>query len=322
MKAIRFHDSGGPEVLRYEDITDPQPAAGQALITVEACGLNYIDTYHRSGLYPVDLPCIPGMEAAGVVAALGEGVSDCAVGDRVAYAGVLGAYAEKVAVDAGKLVKLPDGVDCETGAALMLQGMTAHYLTHSTYPLGKGDTVLVHAAAGGVGLLLTQLAKMLGARVFGTVSTAAKEELARAAGADEVIRYTENDFEKEVLANTEGRGVNVVYDGVARDTFEQSLNVLKPRGYMVLFGQSSGPVEPFDPAILNIKGSLFLTRPTMVNYVQTREELLERANDLLQWVVDERLDVRVGDRFPLADAAEAHKALQGRRTTGKVLLLP
>ena len=322
MKAIRFHDSGGPEVLRYEEISDPQPAAGQALITVEACGLNFIDTYHRSGLYPVDLPCIPGMEAAGIVTDVGDGVTVCAVGDRVAYAGVLGAYAEKVAVEAGKLVKLPDGVDCETGAALMLQGLTAHYLTHSTYPLGNGDTVLVHAAAGGVGLLLTQIAKMLGARVFGTVSTAAKEDLARAAGADEVIRYTESDFEKEVLAHTEGRGVNVVYDGVARDTFEQSLNVLKPRGYMVLFGQSSGPVEPFDPAILNIKGSLFLTRPTMVNYIQTREELLGRANDLLQWVRDKRLDVRIGDRFPLADAAEAHKALQGRRTTGKVLLLP
>ena len=322
MKAIRFHDSGGPDVLRYEEILDPQPAAGQALLTVEACGLNYIDTYHRSGLYPVDLPCIPGMEAAGVITTIGEGVSDFAVGDRVVYAGVLGAYAEKVAVDAGKLVKLPAGVDCETGAALMLQGLTAHYLTHSTYPLGKGDTVLVHAAAGGVGLLLTQIAKMLGARVFGTVSTAAKAELARAAGADEVIRYTENDFEKEVLTFTEGRGVNVVYDGVAKDTFEQSLNVLKPRGYMVLFGQSSGPVEPFDPAILNIKGSLFLTRPTMVNYIQTREELLERASDLLQWVADKRLNLRIGDRFPLADAAEAHRALQGRRTTGKVLLLP
>jgi len=322
MKAIRFHDSGGPEVLRYEDVSDPQPGAAQALIAVQACGLNYIDTYHRSGLYPVNLPCIPGMEAAGVVEAVGEGVTDLATGDRVAYAGALGAYAEKTAVDAGKLVKLPDGVDCEQGAALMLQGITAHYLTHSTYPLGNGDTALVHAAAGGVGLLLTQIAKMLGARVIGTVSTAAKEELARGAGADEVIRYTESDFEKEVLAHTEGRGVDVVYDGVARDTFEKGLNVLKPRGYMVLFGQSSGPVEPFDPAVLNIKGSLFLTRPTMVNYIQTRQELLQRATDLLQWVEDKRLDVRIGDRFPLADAAEAHRALQGRRTSGKVLLLP
>lgn len=322
MKAIRFHDSGGPEVLRYEDVSDPQPGAAQALIAVQACGLNYIDTYHRSGLYPVNLPCIPGMEAAGVVEAVGEGVNDLATGDRVAYAGALGAYAEKTAVDAGKLVKLPDGVDCEQGAALMLQGITAHYLTHSTYPLGNGDTALVHAAAGGVGLLLTQIAKMLGARVIGTVSTSAKEELARGAGADEVIRYTESDFEKEVLAHTEGRGVDVVYDGVARDTFEKGLNVLKPRGYMVLFGQSSGPVEPFDPAVLNIKGSLFLTRPTMVNYIQTRQELLQRATDLLQWVEDKRLDVRIGDRFPLADAAEAHRALQGRRTSGKVLLLP
>jgi NADPH2:quinone reductase len=322
VKAIRFHDSGGPEVLRYEDVSDPAPGAGQALIAVQACGLNYIDTYQRSGLYPVDLPCIPGMEAAGTVEAVGEGVEEVAAGDRVAYAGVLGAYAEKSAVDVAKLVKLPDGVDCEAGAALMLQGITAHYLTHSTYPLGNGDTVLVHAAAGGVGLLLTQIAKMLGARVVGTVSTAAKEELARGAGADEVIRYTENDFEQEVLALTEGRGVDVVYDGVAKDTFEKGLNVLKPRGYMVLFGQSSGPVEPFDPAILNVKGSLFLTRPTMTNYIQSREELLERATDLLSWVVDKKLEVRIGDRFPLADAAEAHKALQGRRTSGKVLLLP
>ena len=322
MKAIRFHENGGPEVLCYEEVADPQVAFGQVLIGVEACGLNYIDTYHRSGLYPVELPCVPGMEAAGRVKAIGEGVTGFAMGDSVAFAGVLGSYAELVAVDVAKLVKLPHSVDCELGAALMLQGITAHYLTHNTYPLKNTDTALVHAAAGGVGLLLIQMAKLLGAKVIGTVSTKAKQQLAFEAGADGVINYTEQDFEKEVMALTAGRGVNVVYDGVARDTFEKSLNVLQPRGYMVLFGQSSGPVEPFDPSILNVKGSLFLTRPTMANYIQTREELVERTTDLMQWVGDGRLEVRVDDRFPLAEAAEAHKALQERRTTGKVLLLP
>ena len=235
MKAIRFHQHGGAEVLTYEDVEDPRPAAGQALVSIQAIGLNYIDTYHREGLYPVDLPCVPGMEAAGNVVAVGEGV-DLVVGDRVAYAGVLGAYAESAAVDAASLVKLPDGVDFETGAAAMLQGMTAHYLVHGSYPLSGGETALVHAAAGGVGLLLVQMAKRLGARVLATVSTEEKEALARQAGADEVIRYTETDFESETLRLTEGRGVDVVYDSVGRTTFEKGFNVLRPRGYMVLFG--------------------------------------------------------------------------------------
>lgn len=322
MKAIRFYSSGGPDVLTYEEVDDPVPAAGQALVKVDAIGLNYIDTYHREGLYPVDLPCIPGMEAAGTVAAVGAGVDQVAVGDRVAYAGVLGAYAELAAVDAGQLVPVADGVELETGAAAMLQGMTAHYLVHGTYALGQDDTALIHAAAGGVGLLLVQMAKRLGARVIATVSTEEKEQLARQAGADEVIRYTEKDFAEEVERLTEGRGVNVVYDSVGKTTFEKGLSVLKPRGYMVLFGQSSGPVEPLDPGVLNVNGSLFLTRPTMVHYVAAREELLERAGDVLNWIGSGELDLRIGDRFELAAAADAHRALQGRKTTGKVLLLP
>jgi len=322
MKVNRFHQHGGPEVLVYEEVDEPTPAAGEALIKIEAIGLNYIDTYHREGLYPVELPCIPGMEAAGTVAAVGAGVSLVKVGDRVAYAGILGAYAEMAAVAADRLVSLPDSVDFETGAAAMLQGLTAHYLVHGSYALGQGDTALIHAGAGGVGLLLVQMAKRLGARVISTVSTAAKEDLARGAGADEVIRYTEKDFEEETLRLTDGKGVEVVYDSVGKTTFEKGLNVLCPRGYMVLFGQSSGPVDPVDPGILNVKGSLFLTRPTMVHYVASREDLLARAGDVLNWVGSGELDLRIGDRFELAAAADAHRALQGRKTTGKVLLLP
>ena len=322
MKVNRFHQHGGPEVLVYEEVDEPTPAAGEALIKIEAIGLNYIDTYHREGLYPVELPCIPGMEAAGTVAAVGAGVSLVKVGDRVAYAGILGAYAEMAAVAADRLVSLPDSVDFETGAAAMLQGLTAHYLVHGSYALGQGDTALIHAGAGGVGLLLVQMAKRLGARVISTVSTAAKEDLARGAGADEVIRYTEKDFEEETLRLTDGKGVEVVYDSVGKTTFEKGLNVLRPRGYMVLFGQSSGPVDPVDPGILNVKGSLFLTRPTMVHYVASREDLLARAGDVLNWVGSGELDLRIGDRFELAAAADAHRALQGRKTTGKVLLLP
>ncbi len=322
MKAVRFHQCGGPEVLRYEEAPEPVPAAGQALVEIEAIGLNYIDTYHRSGLYPVALPCIPGMEAAGTVKAVGEGVQEVKVGDRVAYAGVIGAYARQAAIPAARLVPLPSGVDFQTGAAAMLQGMTAHYLVHGSYPLGKGDTALIHAAAGGVGLLLVQMAGRLGARVIATVSTAEKEALARQAGADEVIRYTEQDFEAEVKRLTGGRGVDVVYDSVGKTTFDKGLNVLRPRGYMVLFGQSSGPVPPFDPGILNTKGSLFLTRPTLVHYTATRQELLSRAGDVLNWLGSGQLSLRIGARFPLAEAAQAHRALQGRQTTGKVLLLP
>ena len=322
MKAMRFHQHGGPEVLVYEDAPTPEAGPGEAIVRIEAIGLNYIDTYHRDGLYPVELPCIPGMEAAGTIARIGDGVEGVNVGDRVAYAGALGAYAEEAAVAVDRLVPLPDDISCEVGAAAMLQGMTAHYLAHSSYALGKDDTALIHAGAGGVGLLLIQMAKRLGARVLTTVSTEEKEQLARAAGADEVIRYTERDFAEDVMTLTDGLGVDVVYDSVGKTTFDKSLDVLRPLGYLVLFGQSSGPVEPVDPGILNVKGSLFLTRPTMAHYIPTREALLQRAGDVLGWIGSGELDLRIGDRFALADAADAHRALQGRKTTGKVVILP
>jgi NADPH2:quinone reductase len=322
MKAMRFHQHGGPEVLVYEDAPTREAGPGEAIVRIEAIGLNYIDTYHRDGLYPVELPCIPGMEAAGTIARIGDGVEGVNVGDRVAYAGALGAYAEEAAVAVDRLVPLPDDISCEVGAAAMLQGMTAHYLAHGSYALGKDDTALIHAGAGGVGLLLIQMAKRLGARVLTTVSTEEKEQLARAAGADEVIRYTERDFAEDVMTLTDGRGVDVVYDSVGKTTFDKSLDVLRPLGYLVLFGQSSGPVEPVDPGILNVKGSLFLTRPTMAHYIPTREALLQRAGDVLGWIGSGELDLRIGDRFALADAADAHRALQGRKTTGKVVILP
>ncbi len=322
MKAIRVYEPGGPEKLRYEEVPTPTPGAEEALVRIEAIGLNYIDTYHRTGLYKMPLPFTPGVEAAGVVAAVGSNVRDLQVGDRVAYTGVPGAYAEYAVVPAAKLVKLPEGVDAKTAAAALLQGMTAHYLTHTTYPLKPGDTALVHAAAGGVGLLLVQMAKQLGAQVFGTVSTEAKAQLAKEAGADAVILYTEQDFEAEVKRLTNGQGVNVVYDSVGKTTFEKSLNVLRPRGYLVLFGQSSGPVPPFDPIVLSNKGSLFLTRPTLAHYTLTREELLQRAGEVLGWVKSGRLKLRIEQTFPLAEAAEAHRRLEGRQTTGKVLLIP
>ncbi|MBN64194.1 MAG: NADPH:quinone reductase [Gemmatimonadetes bacterium] len=322
MKAMRFHQHGGPEVLVYEDVAAPEPGPGEAVVQIEASGLNYIDTYHRDGLYPVELPCTPGMEAAGIVARVGAGVADIKEGDRVAYAGSMGAYAEQATVPAASLVPLPDGVSSEVGAAAMLQGITAHYLVHGSYALGNGDTALIHAGAGGVGLLLIQMAKRLGARVLTTVSTAEKAELARGAGADEVILYTERDFAEETMALTDGRGVDVVYDSVGKTTFDKSLDVLRPLGYLVLFGQSSGPVDPIDPGILNIKGSLFLTRPTMAHYIQTREALLQRAGDVLNWLGSGELDLRIGARFALSEAADAHRALQGRKTTGKVVLLP
>ena len=322
MKAMRFHQHGGPEVLVYEDAPTPEAGPGEAIVRIEAIGLNYIDTYHRDGLYPVELPCIPGMEAAGTIARIGDGVEGLNVSDRVAYAGALGAYAEEAAVAVARLVPLPDDISCEVGAAAMLQGMTAHYLAHGSYALGKDDTALIHAGAGGVGLLLIQMAKRLGARVLTTVSTEEKEQLARAAGADEVIRYTERDFAEDIMTLTNGRGVDVVYDSVGKTTFDKSLDVLRPLGYLVLFGQSSGPVEPVDPGILNVKGSLFLTRPTMAHYIPTRETLLQRAGDVLGWIGNGELDLRIGDRFALADAADAHRALQGRKTTGKVVILP
>jgi len=322
MKAMRFHQHGGPEVLVYEDVAAPEPGPGEAVVQIEASGLNYIDTYHRDGLYPVELPCTPGMEAAGIVARVGAGVTDIKEGDRVAYAGSMGAYAEQATVPAARLVTLPDEVSSEVGAAAMLQGITAHYLVHGSYALGNEDTALIHAGAGGVGLLLIQMAKRLGARVLTTVSTAEKAELARGAGADEVILYTEHDFAEETMALTDGRGVDVVYDSVGKTTFDKSLDVLRPLGYLVLFGQSSGPVDPIDPGILNIKGSLFLTRPTMAHYIQTREALLQRAGDVLNWLGSGELDLRIGARFALSEAADAHRALQGRKTTGKVVLLP
>ena len=322
MKAIRFHQVGGPEVLTREEVEAPSPGAGEVAIAVEAIGLNYIDTYHRSGQYPADLPCIPGMEAAGRIVEVGTGVTGFDEGDRVAYAGVLGSYAETACVNAERLVPVPDETSFEAAASVMLQGMTAHYLCHGSYRLSGGDTALIHAAAGGVGLLLTQMAKRLGARVIGTVSTEAKAALARRAGADEVILYTQTDFADAVKELTDGQGVNVVYDSVGKTTFEKGLGLLRPLGYMVLFGQSSGAVDPVDPQVLSASGSIFLTRPTMMHYVSTRAELLARSGDILSWVGRGELDVHVGERFPLENAADAHGALEGRKTTGKVLLIP
>jgi NADPH2:quinone reductase len=322
MKAIRVHAPGGPEVLRYEDVPTPTPQAGQVLVQVEAAGVNFIDIYQRSGLYKVALPFTPGHEAAGVVTALGPGVTAPGVGARVAYPHVLGAYAQYAAVPADRVVPLPPGLSAKQGAAAMLQGMTAHYLATTTYPLKAGDTCLVHAAAGGVGLLLCQIAKLKGARVLATVSTEEKATLARRAGADEVIRYTDQDFEVEVKRLTGGRGLQVVYDSVGQTTFAKGLNCLARRGMMVLFGQSSGPVGSFEPQILSQKGSLFLTRPTLGDYIVTRDELLARAGEVLGWIESGRLKLRIAHEFPLAAAAEAHSLLEGRQTTGKVLLLP
>jgi NADPH:quinone reductase len=323
VKAIRVRATGGPEVLHVEDIPTPSPQPGEVLIRIEAAGVNFIDVYLRSGVYKMAMPFTPGQEAAGTVAALGAGVSGFTVGDRVAcYYGGLGAYAEYAIAPADKVVLLPAGVTTAQGAAVLLQGMTAHYLVSTTYPLHPGDTCLVHAAAGGTGLLLCQLAKRRGARVIGTASTAEKEALARSAGADEVIRYTETDFAAEVKRLTAGAGVQVVYDSVGKTTFAAGLGVLAPRGMMVLFGQSSGVVEPLDPQVLNQRGSLFLTRPTLAHYVAARAELEQRSGDLFSWLRDGSLTVRIDRRFPLAQAAEAHRALASRGTSGKVLLEP
>ena len=322
MKAIRVHSLGGPEVLRHEDIPDPQPKAGEALIRVEAAGVNFIDVYNRTGLYKAPMPFTLGQEGAGTVLAVASDVADLSPGDRVAWYVPFGAYAEKAALPADRLVKVPEAITTRQAAAAMLQGMTAHYLATSTYPLEPGDTCLVHAAAGGVGLLLCQVAKMRGARVIGTVSTAEKARLAREAGADAVIDYTTQDFETEARRLTGGKGVQVVYDSVGKTTFEKSLASLAPRGMMVLFGQSSGPIGLFDPQVLAQRGSLYLTRPSLGVYTAAREELLARASDVLGWVGDGRLKLRMEHEFPLGKAAEAHAALEGRRTTGKVLLLP
>ncbi|HYT05734.1 MAG TPA: quinone oxidoreductase [Gemmatimonadales bacterium] len=322
MKAIRVNAPGGPEALRYEDVPQPQPAAGQVVIKLEAAGVNFIDVYQRTGRYTVPRPFTLGQEGAGVVTAVGPGVTDVKVGARVAYAGVLGAYAEYAAVPAERVIVLPDGVTTKQGAAAMLQGMTAHYLASTTYPLKPGDACLVHAAAGGVGLLLCQIAKLRGARVIGTVSTREKAALARDAGADEVILYTEQDFEAEVKRLTDGAGLAVIYDSVGKTTFDKGLNCLARRGMMVLYGQSSGPVGPLDPQVLSQKGSLFLTRPTIAHYTATRAELLARAGEVLGWLRSGKLKVRIGHEFPLAQAAEAHRQLEGRKTTCKVLLIP
>src|SRR2546425_12644063 len=322
MKAVRIHAPGGPEVLKYEDVPEPQPKAGEAVVKVDAAGLNYIDVSSRSGHYKAELPMTLGLEAGGTVTAVGPNVTEVRVGDKVACTGVAGAYAQYAAVPAQRLVVLPAGVSTRQGAAAMLQGMTAHYLASSTYPLKRGDTCLVHAAAGGVGLLLCQIAKMRGARVIGTVSTEAKAKLAREAGADDVILYTEQDFEVEVKRLIHSAGLQVVYDSVGKTTFDKGLNCLARRGMMVLYGQSSGPIGSFDPLLLSQKGSLFLTRPTLADYIVTRAELLERAGEVLGWLKSGKLKLRIAHEFPLAQAAEAHRALEGRKTTGKVLLLP
>lgn len=322
MKAIIVEKTGSPDVLQYLERPTPTPGPGQALVRVEAIGVNFIDVYHRTGLYPLPLPFIPGSEAAGVVEAVGDGVTEVTLGDRVAYAMVPGAYAEFVVVPAARLVRVPEHITSRQAAAAMLQGMTAHYLTTSTYALKRGDWALVHAAAGGVGLLLIQMAKRVGANVIGTVSTEAKAELARGAGADHVILYTTQDFELETKRITEGKGVQVAYDSVGKDTFLKSLAVLAPRGMMALFGQSSGPVAPFDPALLAQRGSLFMTRPSLAHYAATREELEWRAGDVLEWVGSGELKLRIEDSYPLAQASEAHRDLEGRRTTGKVLIIP
>lgn len=320
MRAVRVHAPGGADALRVEDVPVPRPGPGEALVRVEAAGVNFIDVYKRTGLYPVPLPATLGEEGAGTVVGVGDGVDVVRAGDRVAWASVLGSYAEYAVVPAAKLVPLPDAVTARQGAALMLQGMTAHYLATSTYPLRAGDRCLVHAAAGGVGLLLVQIARMRGAHVIGTAGSDEKAELARAAGADEVIVYARDDFAAEVRRRTDGAGVQVVYDSVGESTFLRGLDVLAPRGMMVLFGQSSGPVAPVDPQLLNRKGSLFLTRPTLGHYVATRDELLQRARELFGWVGGGALALRIGAEYPLAEAAAAHRALEGRRTTGKVLL--
>lgn len=322
MKIVHVKQYGGPEKLEYVEVPRPAPGPKQALVKIMASGVNFIDIYFRIGLYKADLPVTLGNEAAGVVEAVGPEVTEVAVGDRVAYAMFRGSYAEYAVVPAWQLVRIPDGLDFSQAAAAMLQGMTAHYLTHSTYPLKQGDTALVHAAAGGAGGLIVQMAKMRGARVFGTVSTEAKAAIAREAGIDEVIRYTEQDFEAEVKRLTAGRGVDVVYDSVGVTTFEKSLNSLRPRGMMALFGQSGGPVPPFDPSILNQKGSLFLTRPSLAHHCLTRDELLWRAGDVLGWVRSGKLKLRIERSYPLAEAAKAQSDLAGRKTAGKLLLIP
>ena len=322
MKAVRVHQYGGLEALKYEEVPTPEPGEGEARVKIDAVGVNFIDIYHRIGRYQGTLPLTLGQEAAGTVDAVGSNVTDVKPGDRVVYASVQGSYAEYAITPAWRLVPVPSGVNAQQATAVMIQGMTAHYLTFSTYPLKEGETALVHAAGGGTGQLLVQIAKRRGARVIGTVSTEEKAARAREAGADEVILYTQVDFEAEVKRLTNNVGVHVVYDSVGKDTFDKSLNCLRRRGYMVLYGQSSGPVPPVDPQTLNAKGSLYLTRPFLAHYTADRTELLSRVNDLFKWIAAGDLKVRVDKTFPLTQAADAHRYLEDRQSKGKILLIP
>jgi len=322
MKAIQVKQTGGPEVLQLADLPIPQPKANEAVVKIAASGVNFIDVYQREGRYSVPLPFVLGQEGAGVVTAVGPEVRSVKPGDRVAWSSVLGSYAEYAAVPGERLVQVPDGVSDQQAGAVMLQGMTAHYLSHDTFPLKRGQTTLVHAAAGGVGSLLVQMAHNIGARVIGTVSTDEKAKLARQAGADEVILYTQTDFEVETKRLTGSKGVDVVYDSVGKTTFEKGLNVLRPRGMMVLFGGSSGPVPPFDLIQLSTKGSLYVTRPTLAHYIAATEELRTRSSDLFRMIAEGKLKLRIEHTYPLVDAAKAHRDLEGRKTTGKLLLIP
>ena len=322
MKAIQVQKSGGPEVLTLVDLPTPKPKPNEAVVKVSAAGVNYIDVHIREGLYPSSLPFVIGQEASGIVGEIGADVKSFKPGDRVAYTGIRGSYAEYAAVPADRLVLLPPGISEQQAAAAMLQGMTAHYLVYDTYPLKKGETALIHAAAGGVGLLLVQMAKNIGARVIATAGTEEKAKLARAAGADEVILYAQQDFEVETKRLTDGKGVHVIYDGVGKTTFDKDLNVLRPRGYLVLFGAASGPVPLFDVGKLAQKGSLFITRPTLVHYMAAHEELQKRATDVLTMIATGKVKLRIEHIYPLREAQQAHRDLEGRKTTGKLLLIP
>jgi NADPH2:quinone reductase len=322
MKTVRVHQYGGLEALKYEEVPVPEPKEGEARVKLEAIGVNFIDIYHRIGRYQGALPLTLGQEAAGTVDAVGPNMTEVKPGDRVVYASVQGAYAEYAIAPAWRLVPVPEGVNAQQAAAVMIQGMTAHYLTFSTYPLKEGETALVHAAGGGTGQLLVQIAKRRGARVIGTVSTEEKAQRAREAGADEVILYTQTDFETEVKRLTNNAGVDVVYDSVGKDTFDKSLNCLRRRGYMILYGASSGAVSPLDPQTLNAKGSLFLTRPFLAHYTADRAELMWRVNDLFSWIAAGELNVRIDKTFPLAESGEAHRYLEDRQSKGKILLIP
>jgi len=322
MKAILISQTGGPDVLQYTEVPTPQPKPNEALVKIAAAGVNFIDVYHREGRYPVKLPFVPGQEGAGTITEVGSEVRDFKIGDRVAYTGVMGSYAEYATVPADRLVKIPQHMNEQQAAASMLQGMTAHYLAHDTFPLKKGDAALIHAAAGGVGQLLVQMAHQICARVIGTVSTDEKAKLAREAGADDVIQYTQQDFETETKRLTNGKGVDVVYDSVGKTTFEKGLNVLRPRGMMVLFGGSSGPVPPFNLIQLSQKGSLFVTRPTLAHYIATRQDLERRAEAMLGMIAQGKLNIRIQKAYPLKDALQAHRDLEARKTMGKLLLIP